>query len=168
MKPLNFKTKILLLTLAPIIIVSSLTIIIALYQAQELGSKNIERFSDKIFELRRSELKNYTNIAVTTLKHITENKDMKYKKAQEEVKKIIRDMAFGKDGYFYAYNEYTTMAHPTVPRLEGSNQYDLTDPNGVKIIQDLYDVAKSGGGITSYVWLKPSREREVEKLGYAD
>lgn len=168
MKALNFKSKILLLTLAPLIIVSALTITLAVYQAKSLGNKNIESFSDKIFELRRSELKNYTDIAVTAVKHLTEDKDVSDPATQEEVKKIIRNMAFGKDGYFYAYDQYTTLAHPTVPRLEGTNQFDMTDPNGVKIIQNLYDAAKAGGGITSYVWLKPSRNREVEKLGYSD
>jgi two-component system NarL family sensor kinase len=168
MRNLNFKTKILLLTLAPLVVVSILTITLAVYQAKELGNKNISSFSDKIFELRRAELKNYTEIAVTAVKHLTEKGDIEDNDTQEEVKEIIRNMSFGKDGYFYAYDKYTTLAHPKVRSLEGKNQRDMTDPQGVKIIQGLYQQAKNGGGITSYVWLKPSRKSEVEKLGYSD
>ena len=168
MKSLNFKTKILLLTLVPLIVVSVLTISLAVYQAKVLGNKNITSFSDTIFDLRRSELKNYTDIAVTAVKHLTEGEDMTSPEVQEEVKQIVRNMRFGADGYFYAYDEYVTLAHPTVPTLEGKNNKDLTDPNGVKIIQELYEVAKEGGGITSYVYYKPSRNREVEKYGYSD
>jgi two-component system, NarL family, sensor kinase len=168
MKNINFKTKILLLTLVPLVIVSILTITLAVYQAKELGNKNIDSFSSKIFDLRRSELKNYTDLAVSALKHITRNKDVNDKDAQEEVKDIIRNMEFGADGYFYAYDEYVTLAHPKVRSLEGKNQQGLTDPRGVKIIEGLYEKALKGGGITSYVYLKPSRGYEVEKLGYSN
>jgi two-component system NarL family sensor kinase len=168
MKKLNFKTKILLLTLVPLVIVSILTISLAVYQAKELGNKNIDSFSSKIFELRRSELKNYTDLAVSALKHITRKEDMNNGVAQEEVKEIIRNMSFGADGYFYAYDEYVTLAHPKVRSLEGKNQRGLTDPNGVKIIEGLYEKALGGGGITSYVYLKPSRGYKVEKLGYSN
>jgi two-component system NarL family sensor kinase len=168
MKNLNFKTKILILTLGPLIIVSMMTISLAVYQAKALGNKNINSFTKKIFELRRSELKNYTDLAVSSLKHITQKENINDEAAQERVKEIIRNMSFGKDGYFYAYDKYVTLAHPKVRSLEGKNQRDLTDPHGVKIIEGLYDQALNGGGITSYVYLKPSRGYEVEKLGYSN
>jgi two-component system NarL family sensor kinase len=168
MKKLNFKTKILFLTIIPLIIVSILTISLAVYQAKDIGNKNINSFSNKIFELRRSELKNYTDLAVSALRHITRKENMSNEAAQEEVKEIVRNMSFGADGYFYAYDEYVTLAHPKVTSLEGKDQRGLTDPNGVKIIEGLYDKALSGGGVTSYVYLKPSRGYEVEKLGYSN
>ncbi len=167
MRNINIKTKILLLTIIPLIIVSIVIIYIAVLQAKSLGDKNIEGFSNKIFELRRIELKNYTDIAVSAIKHISLDNSISDLEAQEKVKQIVRDMRFGNDGYFYAYDRFTTLAHPTVPKLEGSDQSNLTDPNGVKIIQELYKQASAGGGFTSYVWLKPSREREVEKIGYS-
>jgi two-component system NarL family sensor kinase len=168
MKNINIKTKILLLTIIPLIVVSVLIISLAAYQAKALGDRNIDSFSTKIFELRRTELKNYTDVAVSALKHITKNTDQNDPVAQEEIKDIVRNMKFGVDGYFYAYEGYTTRAHPTVRSLEGGDQRNMTDPNGVKIIQELYKQAIEGGGFTSYVWLKPSRGRQVEKIGYSN
>ncbi|MGH1487547.1 MAG: cache domain-containing protein [Cellvibrionaceae bacterium] len=168
MGQLSFKSKILLLTLLPLIVVSVLIISLAAYQAKQLGDKNVSNFSEKIYELRKIELKNYTNIAKTAVKHLdkVDNKDSLL--LQEEIKEIIRNMSYGKDGYFFAYDKYTTLAHPKVRKLEGNDQRDMTDPNGVKIIEQLYARARQGGGYTSYVWLKPSREREVEKIGFSD
>ncbi len=168
MKSINIKAKILLLTIIPLIVVSILIISLAAYQAKQLGNKNIESFSSKIFDLRRTELKNYTDIAVSAVKHITKNKSQTDSAAQEEVKAIIRNMEFGKDGYFYAYDQYTSVAHPKIRFLEGGDHRNLTDPNGVKIIQELYKQAQAGGGLTSYLWLKPSRSRQVEKISYSD
>lgn len=167
MKNISIKTKILLLTIIPLIIVSIVIIYIAVDQAKALGDKNIDSFSTKIFDLRRIELENYTNIAVSAVEHITKNNPKADIQAQEEVKDIIRNMRFGSDGYFYAYDRYVNLAHPTVSKLEGTDQTNLTDPNGVKIIQELYQRASIGGGFTDYVWLKPSRGREVEKIGYS-
>jgi len=168
MKKISIKTKIILLTITPLIIVSLALTYIALNQAKSLGKKNIDSFSEKIFELRRMELKNYTDIAVSAVKNITSTQTPSDIDTRETVKNVIRNLKFGDDGYFYAYDRYTTLAHPTVRRLEGNDQRNMTDPNGVKIIQELYQRASTGGGYTSYVWLKPSRSREVEKIGYSN
>ena len=164
----NFKTKILLLTLIPLIIVSVLIIALAAYQTKSLAHKNIDSFSDKIFELRRSELKNYTDIAVSAVKHLTTPENADNSIVQEEVKQVMRNMAFGEDGYFFTYSGHTAIAHPKLPELEGKNLQQLTDPNGVRLIEELYEAAKQGGGITNYIWEKPSRKAEVAKYGYSE
>ncbi|OZG71892.1 hypothetical protein BTA51_17960 [Hahella sp. CCB-MM4] len=166
MKKLNFRIKILILTLLPLVIISSLMIGLVIRQVDELGTHNVANFSDKFYELRRQEIKNYTNIAVTSLKHLTSPENRTQEGTQEQVRQIIRDMAYGNDGYFFGYEKYTTQAHPNI-HLEGANQEDMTDPNGVKIIQELYNKARVGGGFSNYVWMKPSLNREVDKIGYA-
>ncbi|WP_020407186.1 cache domain-containing protein [Hahella ganghwensis] len=166
MKKLNFRIKILILTLLPLIVISSLMIGLVVRQMDQLGGHNVANFSDKFYELRRKEIKNYTNIAVTSLKHITTPENREDKESQEQVRQIIRDMAYGNNGYFFGYEKYTTQAHPNI-QLEGANQENMTDPNGVMIIQELYNKARLGGGFSHYVWMKPSLNREVDKIGYA-
>ena len=166
MKKLNFRNKILILTLLPLVIISTLIIGLVIRQVDALGKNNVSNFSEKFYELRRNEIRNYTNIVVTSLKHLTNKENKGSETIQEEVKQTIRDINFGHDGYFYAYQKYTTLAHPN-RRMEGANQEELTDPNGVKIIQDLYSKARTGGGFTNYVWMKPSLNKEVAKIGYS-
>ncbi|TGN38744.1 cache domain-containing protein [Marinobacter confluentis] len=168
MKNLTFKTKILILSLLPLLTVSLLIIYIASYQANELGSKNIDSFSSTIFELRRSEIKHYTDIAKSALDYYGSAEFDDQLSPQETAKQLMRNVRYGEDGYFFVYDNYTTLVNPSAPVLEGRNQRTMEDPNGVRLIEDLYEQAMSGGGFTNYAWLKPSRGRVVDKISYAD
>jgi cytochrome c len=71
--------------------------------------------------------------------------------------------------YIYAYNwSGVALANGGNPSLAGKDLIDMTDPNGVKVIQQLIKVAKSGGGWVSYVWPYPGTKTNEPKLGYAD
>ena len=71
--------------------------------------------------------------------------------------------------YIYAYDwNGVALANGGNPSLAGKNLIDMTDPNGVKVIQQLIKVAKSGGGWVSYVWPYPGTKINEPKLGYAD
>ncbi|SFR59998.1 two-component system, NarL family, sensor kinase [Marinobacter gudaonensis] len=167
MKKLTFKTKILIVSLLPLLVVSALLIVIAGYQAKQLGEKNIQSFTDTIFDLRRSEIENYTDIARTTLEYFSTSDFERDISAQELARNVLRNVSYGEDGYFFVYDHYTTLVNPSVPSLEGQDQRTLEDPNGVRLIQDLYKQAEAGGGYTDYAWLKPSRGRVVDKISYA-
>jgi len=71
--------------------------------------------------------------------------------------------------YIYAYNwEGIALANGGNPSLAGKNLIDMTDPNGVKVIQDLIKVARAGGGWVDYVWPYPETKINEPKLGYAN
>lgn len=168
MKNLNFRTKILILVVTPLIIISILLTLLSINQANKLGEKNISTFSDTIFNLRREELKNYTELATSTVEHVRKNQNLTLYESQELAKDIYRDMSFGEDGYFFVYDyNGINLAHPKKPQLEGKNLWGIQDSGGVLLIQSLIDNAKRGGGYTDYVWDKPSKGREVGKIGYS-
>jgi cytochrome c len=71
--------------------------------------------------------------------------------------------------YIYAYNwEGIALANGGNPSLAGKNLIDMTDPNGVKVIQELIKKAHAGGGWVSYMWPYPDTKINEPKLGYAD
>jgi len=71
--------------------------------------------------------------------------------------------------YIYAYDwNGIALANGGNPALAGKNLIDMTDPNGVKVIQELIKVAKTGGGWVSYTWPYPKTTVNEPKLGYAD
>ena len=166
---LTFKTKILLLVIIPLILVSVALTLLTIYQAQKLGEQNVASFSKTIFDLRRGELRNYTELALTSIKHIHDNAADDDLQAQESAKDILRNLAFGEDGYFFVYDfEGINVAHPKKPQLEGKNLWDLQDSNGVYLIRSLVDGAqKTDGDYTEYVWDKPSKGREEGKIGFS-
>ncbi|MGH1441071.1 MAG: cache domain-containing protein [Cellvibrionaceae bacterium] len=169
MQSLTFKTKILLLVIIPLILVSLALTILSIYQARELGNKNVQSFSEMIFNLRRGELKNYTELAITAVKHLYEDAEPNDLVIQEEAKEIFRNLEFGEDGYFFVYDyNGVNVAHPKKPQLEGKNLWGIQDPNGTYLIRSLVNQAKNTeGGFTDYIWDKPSKGRQVGKIGYS-
>ena len=169
MKFLSFKTKILILVLLPLVLVSVALTLLSINQTSKLGRKNVDSFSNMIFDLRRNELKNYTKLATTAVKHLYVGAGLGDVEAQEKAKEILRNLEFGKDGYFFVY-DYTgvNVAHPKKPQLEGKKLWNLQDSSGIYLIRSLIEEAKKPeGGYTNYIWDKPSENREVGKIGYS-
>jgi len=82
---------------------------------------------------------------------------------QQEVLAHIENITFGEDGYIFAVQwDGLSLANPQ----KGKNMIDLTDANGVKIVQELIKAAKSGGGYVSYVMPKFDRDTTYNKLSY--
>jgi two-component system NarL family sensor kinase len=81
---------------------------------------------------------------------------------------MLRNLAYGSDGYIFVYDyDGTNLVLPTKPQIEGKNLWDIKDKNGVFLIKELVANAKKGGGYTSYVWDKPSKGRDIDKISYA-
>jgi signal transduction histidine kinase len=71
--------------------------------------------------------------------------------------------------YIYAYDwSGVALANGGNPALAGQNLINMTDPNGVKVIQALIKVARSGGGWVNYTWPYPKTKTNEPKLGYAN
>ena len=165
MENISLKTKILLLALVPLILLGASTTWLAVKSTSDLGQQNIEEFGDKFYQLRKTELKNYTEIAKSSINSLIGDGRTN---GQEAAKSVLRNMEFGDDGYFFVYDfGGVNVMHPKKPQLEGKNLWNLEDKNGVKLIQNLILEAKRGGGFTDYLWDKPSVDKTLPKIGYS-
>ncbi len=82
---------------------------------------------------------------------------------QHEVLARIETIHFGEDGYIFAGQwDGLSLSGPA----KGLNMIDVTDVNGVKIVQELIKTAKSGGGYVSYVMPKFHSHTTFAKLSY--
>lgn len=66
--------------------------------------------------------------------------DLTEEAAKKEAAEIVRAMRYRDDGSGYFWiddTDYNLIMHPILPDQEGNNRYDLTDQNGVKIIQEI-------------------------------
>ena len=79
----------------------------------------------------------------------------------------LREMKYGKDGYFWA----DTLDGINIVLLgkdtEGTNRLELQDINGKYIIKEFIKLAKEGGGYQDYYFPKPGEEEASLKRGYA-
>jgi signal transduction histidine kinase len=77
---------------------------------------------------------------------------------------------FMKNGlYVFAYDfQGNTLAAPTQPDLIGTSRIDVKDPNGVKLIRDMADIAKNNEtGYLYYIYADPSKNMQQRlKLSY--
>ncbi|WP_346892225.1 cache domain-containing protein [uncultured Roseibium sp.] len=165
---MTFKTKLLLITLLPLVAVSVLIGGATYYQAHQLIEVETRAVEERILQTKRQEIRNYISLALTSIERIYKKEPGGRAAAQEEVKQIIHNMTFGEDGYFFVYKlDGTNLVHPRLKHLVGGKWWDLQDPEGDYVIRNLIKAAKAGGGFHQYVWNKPSTGQVEEKLGYA-
>ena len=89
---------------------------------------------------------------------------------QKEVLERISHIRFGKnnEGYIFVVT-YTgmTIMNPVQPEMIGQNHWDLTDPDGVKVIQEERKAArKPGGDFIYYKWPKPGAGKIIMKVSF--
>ena len=65
--------------------------------------------------------------------------------------------------------EYNLIMHPILTDQEGNNRYDLTDQNGVKIIQEIMKVStgSDGGGFNEFYFTKADGVTVAPKIAYS-
>ncbi len=169
---MNLRLKIVLLATIPLVVAVAATTLLVNYQATNLARKEIAIFERTMLEAKRAELLNYISLAKTSIEHIYETDTPRSVEAeadaQRRVKRILNSLTYGPDGYFFAYDfDGNSLVHPKQTWRVDRNWWDLKDPNGDLVIQNLIRVAQAGGGFHRYYWEKPSIGEVVDKIGYA-
>jgi PAS domain S-box-containing protein len=87
---------------------------------------------------------------------------------QKEVLERIGKIRFGKDGYIFVVSyDGVTLMNGIQPELIGRNLWDMTDANGVKVIQEERRAADNPeGDFIRYLWQKPSTGRPAPKMSF--
>ncbi|MCS5421798.1 MULTISPECIES: cache domain-containing protein [Psychrilyobacter] len=95
--------------------------------------------------------------------------DFQYEQQQEILERISR-VSFGRDGYIFVSNFNglnLTTGDKKQSQLIGTNEWELEDFRGVKIVQELAKAAKKkDGGFVYYKWHKPSKNQPVDKITF--
>lgn len=166
---MTVRHKILLLTVVPTLLCLLLIGFLVQHQTRSLFEQQSVVFHQTLQVIRKAELKNYIQLARSSIVHVYDNTELSDTQKHAQAKEILTNLAYSNDGYFYAYAEDgTNLVHPTQPYRIGKNWLTLTDSEGKKIIQELITEAKKGGGYTEYLWEQPSSGEIEKKLGYSE
>lgn len=70
--------------------------------------------------------------------------------------------------YIYAYDfRGRVLSHGENPSLVGKNLWNLKDPNGVRIIQEMIKrLKRKGKGWLEFYWFHPISKKIMKKVGY--
>lgn len=165
---MNFKTKLLGVAVLPVVLISLASFWVIHSQSQTLAQIQIAEVESRTMAARRAELEKMNQLALNALRGLYEDTTLPEEIAQKRARKMLHDMAYGEDGYFFVYDDTgTNIVHPRLPDLVGKNWWDLQDPNGDYVIRNLINVARAGGGFHNYVWNKPSTGKLEAKIGHA-
>lgn len=87
---------------------------------------------------------------------------------QQEVLERIGQIRFGEDGYIFVVDyDGVTLMNGVQPELIGQNLWEMTDPNGIKVIQEeRRAVEMPEGDFISYSWERPSDNKVSSKISY--
>ena len=122
----------------------------------------------------KTEVKSEVQSAVSVVSYYYElNKSGKMSEADAQAAALetLRNLRYGDDqsGYFWVDGtDYTLVMHPILPDQEGNNRYDLTDKNGVKIIQEIMKSAQTGGGFNEFYFTKSDGVTVAPKVAYSE
>lgn len=164
---LKSKTKLLLLTVIPLITITALVTLVYYWNGTKSLDVEAEEYRTELVDTKKSELQAYLMMGVTAVSELYDSDINGENRAQ--AKAILKAMRFESDGYFFAYDSQgVNTLHAIKPQLEGKNLYGLKDENGVPVIAGLIDASKNGDGFLYFSWHKPSIDKQAPKLGYAE
>ena len=168
MKSMKLKSKLLLMSLSPVLIISIALLLLVNHQMRQSGAEEIERVRDSLMESKREALLHHVEIAVTAVKPYLSSANPTAQQL-DSARAVLRSMRFGPDGYMFVFDQRgNTLVHGMSPQLEGRNLYDLADPEGVRLVRDLIQEGLKGGGYVAYIWDEPTRNGLTPKLSYAE
>jgi len=131
-----------------------------------------EAYRSRLMEDQQMELKNQVQTAVSLIEQTYKAQEAGVL-TEEEAKKIcadyVRELRYDDgDGYFWI----DTVNGDNVVLLgrdtEGTNRYDMVDPNGVKYIQEILNAGmQDGGGFAYFSFPKPNETEPLPKMSYS-
>lgn len=88
--------------------------------------------------------------------------------AKKEALESLRSIRYGEDGYFFVYENGKVKLLPYMPEKEGQDLMNITDPNGVRIVEELTELTKGGKkGFLEYLWTIPHTGEVGNKVSVA-
>lgn len=169
MKTLSIRSKILLVSITPILAVVGVLLTQTITSQRQAGAERIENTRALLMAEKEAQLKHYVELAISSIKTLYDPAGPSDVVAQERARTILRQLEYGQDGYIfvYRYDGACEVLGPK-PELEGKNVIDMQDKDGKPLIRSLIETARAGGGSYRYKWDKPSTADLVDKLSYVE
>nr|WP_314545705.1 cache domain-containing protein [uncultured Massilia sp.] len=163
---MKLRQKVIFLAIAPLIVALCAIALFVRQQAVTLAHQQHATIQQAYLASKEAELRHYVELASHAIAHLTAS-GRNDPATLEEAKRLLQSLSFGDDGYFFVYDMHgRNLMHPRQPELVGQDLWNMHDQFGAPTIQNLIAVARDGGGLVRYNWVKPSTRKAGPKLGY--
>jgi len=178
MKHLSIQFKVTLLLVISLILTAVISTIVVVVLMKNDEVARLEGIRTVMAREKVEALSDKVQIAISVLNMSYEmfqkdpHKDQSdvIKMYQEKAKTAIKELKFGKDGYFWI-NDFTPVMimHPIKPSLDGTNLSQSQDPTGKFLFKEMVKIAsKQGKGVVNYMWEKPGFTIPKAKISYVE
>ena len=121
---------------------------------------SVHTFEDASLEIKEVELLHLTDVAMSVVKSYhaqAESGAMSTEEAQRSALSVIEGLRYEGENYFWVTDRQPVMlTHGANPALAGRDFAEFTDPNGVRLFQDMVDGTADGtAAVVAYQWAAP-------------
>lgn len=135
---MTFRTKLLVIAVLPIILVSFCIAFFSYYQANQLIKAAGSTVEKRLIEAKARSVEHYISLALTSIGSLYIDETGGQERAQEAVKRLLNQMTFGREHHFFVYDKSgEILVHPGRPDLVGKNLWKLANARGEKAVQYL-------------------------------
>jgi methyl-accepting chemotaxis protein len=165
---LTVKRKLLCLAIIPALLFALILSGVAAWVLQRSADQEMKETREKLVERNRDVLKNYVDVALTTIKPLHDASASGDMAARDNALALLKPMKYGEDGYFFGYDtKGVRVFRGDSAAGVGKSFWDTRDPDGTYHYQTFVEVAKNGKHYVDYAAPKPGDEAvQVPKLGY--
>ncbi len=166
----SFGTKILILVLASSIGLSLITTALALKEYVDSYRSYVASYRKSLFADFDSQAKSQVELAVSMLQRVYarhQQGEMSFEEAKKAGADLLRNLRYGKDGYFWADTVEGVNVVMLGKAVEGTNRIAIQDAKGTYLIREIIKVAQQGGGYTDYWFPRPGDTTPFPKRSYS-
>ena len=163
---MTFRTKLLTITILPVIFISIAALWLIDAQSQRLAKNQGAVVESMIRQSKRVELQNYVKLARAAVEPFYRWDNVSRLQAQKQVAEVITNMTFGDGGYFFvSRSNGGALENPLLSELAGHGKFNAYAEEASHLATGTLDSDRRHGDLYQYVWNKPPLGEKAEKLG---
>jgi len=147
-----------------------LTILSAMMALQLIQfRREAELIETDLLQHKKALLQDHVDRAIHLIQNTRETFALTEPQLKNLVKTLLNSTSFAEsEGYIFVKSfSGVELVNRTQPELIGTNIWEMEDPNGLKVVQEIARVARhDGGGFVEYQWNKPSLGRLARKISF--
>lgn len=164
---MNIKTKITVITLAPLFILAIFLMSIFWLLLKNNLEDQLKASETHLISLKKTELKNYMELSMSSLKEVLDDPNLSADEAQSLIQRKIQALSYDGSNYLFAYDEdHNRIALGSNLEGLGENFAHVQDTDGNYTVRDLIKAARDGDGYYLYRWPRLAGGKPLPKLSY--
>jgi len=166
----SLRYKVLLLALSIITIMASILTVISLSIISRISQMNIEVYESTLYTNYDQMIKQQVDNAVSmvdAVNRMVESGELTREVGKKLAADILRELRYGKEGYFWADTTDGTNVVLLGSATEGTNRMDFKDDKGKLMIREIIQHGVDGGGYTDYYFPRKGSTTAERKRSYS-